>query len=248
MENKFYVYKWFNVETNEIFYIGKGSKNRYKQVTQRNKLFKEYLNKNNCKSEILQYFENEIDAFEYEHNLIIELKQRGMCSCNLDHGGRGGCNFSWTQEMRDYKSKYNPMKDSYQKMRMSINNPMKNKEIAKHVGEKTRKAVIIDGTRYEGVKIAAKALGVWDITISRWCKRGYNTEFKPCRYADSEQKEYKVKISNSRAVIINGKRFNSVREAAKYYNTWSETIIRNIRKHHLLFGKYKCEYDNQQAS
>lgn len=48
MEKRFYVYKWFNIETNEVFYIGKGCNNRYKDVSKRNKLFLEYYNNNPC--------------------------------------------------------------------------------------------------------------------------------------------------------------------------------------------------------
>lgn len=44
----FYVYEWYNVDNNEIFYVGKGAKNRYKDVYRRNKIFKEYLKNNNC--------------------------------------------------------------------------------------------------------------------------------------------------------------------------------------------------------
>ena len=28
MENNFYVYEWYNLETNEVFYVGKGSKTK----------------------------------------------------------------------------------------------------------------------------------------------------------------------------------------------------------------------------
>lgn len=29
MENNFYVYEWYNIDTQEIFYVGKGSGKRY---------------------------------------------------------------------------------------------------------------------------------------------------------------------------------------------------------------------------
>lgn len=28
---KFYVYEWYNIDTNEVFYVGKGCGNRYKE-------------------------------------------------------------------------------------------------------------------------------------------------------------------------------------------------------------------------
>lgn len=30
MKNKYYVYEWYIVETGEVFYLGKGCRNRYK--------------------------------------------------------------------------------------------------------------------------------------------------------------------------------------------------------------------------
>lgn len=42
----FYVYEWYNIDTNEIFYVGKGCGERYKQATKRNKLFQENYFKN----------------------------------------------------------------------------------------------------------------------------------------------------------------------------------------------------------
>ena len=40
----FYVYEWYIVETGEIFYVGKGCKNRYKSTCHRNRLFDEFMN------------------------------------------------------------------------------------------------------------------------------------------------------------------------------------------------------------
>lgn len=42
MENKYYVYEWHDVDTDEILYIGKGCKGRYKSLHSRNKKFLEY--------------------------------------------------------------------------------------------------------------------------------------------------------------------------------------------------------------
>ena len=39
----FYVYEWFIVETNFVFYVGKGCRNRYK-VRKHNKLFNYIIN------------------------------------------------------------------------------------------------------------------------------------------------------------------------------------------------------------
>ena len=52
----FYVYEWYIKETNEIFYVGKGSEQRYKVTYDRNKLFNEIIQNHNCESRIVKYF------------------------------------------------------------------------------------------------------------------------------------------------------------------------------------------------
>jgi len=68
MDDRFYVYKWYYKDSNKIFYIGKGVKNRYKTLTHRNKKFLEIYNANplNCVSEIVKYFDTEEEAFVHE--------------------------------------------------------------------------------------------------------------------------------------------------------------------------------------
>ena len=78
----FYVYKWFNTETNEVFYIGKGCNNRYKEVSKRNKDFLEYYNNNPCQSEIIEYFKTEEEAFKKEHELIQQYRSKGQAQTN----------------------------------------------------------------------------------------------------------------------------------------------------------------------
>lgn len=247
----FYVYEWFIVETNEIIYVGKGCKNRYKQTAKRNKIFQEFLKRFNCKNRIIKYFENEDNAFEYEHKRILELKNIGQAVCNLDYGGTGGTHFCWTNEMKEYKSLYNPMKLKQQRERMSLKNPMKNADVAKKVGKKHMRSVVINGKFYNGVKVAAKELNVCEFTITTWCKRGYDTSGNPCRYANETQKQYPItKITNPqattpKAVIIDNIRFETVKDGAKYLNGCSECLIKAIKANRPYKG-HNCRYDNQQ--
>lgn len=240
----FYVYAWYNVETKFIFYVGKGCGNRYRQVRNRNELFQKYYKSHKCSVKIIKRFVNEQDAFKYEERHIKRLKRIGQCICNLDNGGRGGVNFIWTEEMRRYKSEYNPMKDSNQRKRMSRNNPMKNPEVSKRVADKNRKRPIINNVLYDSLEDASENYGVHPVTISKWCKRGYDTEFNPCHYLGEEQKEFKKKVTNSKSVIIDGRKFDSVKDAARYYNTYSESIIRAIKAGRKFKGM-SCEYGDQ---
>lgn len=243
----FYVYRWYNLENDFTFYVGKGCKDRYKTVRGRNRLFMSYYSNNNCSVEILKYFDREDDALAYEHKMIIQYKNKGECTCNVSDGGYGGLSFVWTKDMRDYKSKYNPMKSSTQRDRMSKFNPMKNSDIAKVVGFKHRKFPVINDIEYNSVEEAASKYNVTKVTIQRWCKRGYSTDYLPCYYKGENQVAFTVHTTSSRGVIVDDMYFLSVRDASKYLNTYPEKIIRAIKAGKDVFG-HICKYANQQPS
>ncbi len=48
MENKYYVYEWFIVSTDEVFYVGKGCGDRYKKLSGRNKFFMDMYRTHQC--------------------------------------------------------------------------------------------------------------------------------------------------------------------------------------------------------
>ena len=140
------------------------------------------------------------------------------------------------------------MKEEEQRERMRQNNPMHNKEIALKNGKKHKRAVIIDGVYYEGVIDAAQACGVRDVTVSAWCKRGYNTQGKPCRYADEEQKEY-VLPKQGKGVIIDGTDYYpTVKEAALALGAKDSSPLCKALKQNKTYKGHKCEYANQQPS
>ena len=242
----FYVYEWYNVNTNEIFYVGKGCGNRYKQVSCRNQLFRDYYENNECAVRIVKEFEDEQEAFSYEHKRIVELKQESQCSCNLDDGGTGGVNFIWTPEMRAYKSIHNPMKEEEQRERMRANNPMYNEEIAKKVAHSKSKVVCYNGIETTCREIAdSKQLHIG--TVQRWCKRGYDTEGNPCHYKDTPV-QGKKKTTCSREILIDGQLFPSVRAGADFLGVKdSSPLCRALKTTHKYKG-HICEYANQQPS
>ena len=184
---KFYVYEWFIVETKEIFYVGKGSKNRYKH-RKHNNLFNYILQNNNCNSRIIKEFNTEEEAFEYEYIRINELWEKGQCKANIYKGGMGGTTKWWTPELKEKYSKQNVMKSKEQRERMSINNPMKNEETKKKVIEKISKKIVIGDIIYNSIKEASKVFGVYDTAINYWLKRGYARNLQKCYYLEDKPK------------------------------------------------------------
>ena len=248
----FYVYEWYIKETGEIIYVGKGCRNRYK-VRKHNRLFNEMIKRYDCESRIIKTFESESEAFEYEYERIVELKSLNQCVCNINKGGSGGTVEWWTDEMRKKYSESNVMKSEAQRKRMSENNPMKNKDIAYKRGKKKRRKVVINGKLYDGLKIAAKELNVAEYTVLCWCKKGYDTYGNPCRYADEKQKpysefkRYNPKATNLRPVLVDGKRFMTMTDAASYLGTTIQNLSYHMKRSGICKG-HKCEYDNQQPS
>ena len=89
-DNRFYVYEWYNIDTGEVFYVGKGCSSRYKTVTGRNRYFTNYHKKYNCDVRKIKECMIEKDAFELEIEKIKYYRETGQCKCNLSDGGEGG--------------------------------------------------------------------------------------------------------------------------------------------------------------
>ena len=239
----YYVYEWFNTDTNEVFYVGKGINKRYK-TRKRNKQFNDYLKTNNCDSRIIQYFENEKDAFEFEYVYINLMKAQGYCKCNLHCGGAGGSGEFWTEELRKEYSEHNVMKSEYQRERMSRNNPMKNKQICEKVNSRKRKAVIIGEKEYDSIKDAVRDLNTSSECIAYWCKRGANPKGEVCRYKNSPQVIYDGKRFNKggcKPIIYKDKEYESPIDIAKEMNISVYKIYRWAKKGFDEYGNI-CRY------
>lgn len=246
---RFYVYKWIDKDSKEVFYVGKGCGKRYKDTSNRNKYFMDYINTHNVESLIVKYFDTEDEAFAYELELTTHYKNLGQCKCSLMTGGYGGYSKVWTKEMKEYWSKYNPMKDEKQRERMSVKNPMKDSNVANIVGEKHKKAVIINKIKYNSVYEAAKANNVYDATIIRWCNRGYDTNGNPCRYENEKQKSFIIQKTNSKKILVDKELlFNSLREAANFFGVKDTSPLCKALKTNKPYHNHIVEYVNQQPS
>lgn len=232
---KFYVYKWYIKSTNEVFYIGKGCGNRYKDTYDRNQIFKqEYYNVYpDCISEIIQYYDTEDEAFEEEEKLIAYYRSIGQAKANIDKGGSGGYKSQWTPELRSYMSKYNPMK-----------NP---ETVRKSVEHRPYRAIRYKDTIYNNASELIPITGYSLSKICEYAKRGYDTNYNLCQYVDTEYEsiDYHKQFLNpaSKKVIIDGdKLFDTLIEAAKYIGGNAQSLGRALKKHHKTFKGHTCEY------
>lgn len=239
----YYVYEWYNEITGEVFYVGKGTKNRYK-VKKHNKKFNEYIKNNKCESRITKTFESEKDAFEYEYTRILELKSIGQCKCNIYNGGYGGSTEWWTDELKEKYSKNNVMKSESQRKRMSENNPMKNPETALKANSHKRRAVIINGIKYESITDAMKRYNTFYEAIAKWCEKGINPYGEICRFEDSEQVIFNGRRYNkggSKPVKYNGTEYECVKDCAKAIGVSENTVNHWLKRGFDIKGN-QCRY------
>lgn len=134
--NEFYVYKWFRKSNNEVFYIGKGKNQRYKNTTHRNDYFKNIIHKypDDVDVAFVQTNLSEEAAFALEKKLIAEYKAKGQCYANFHEGGCGGNTGHYDNPERSKKI------SEFAKKRIGILNPMYGKTHTPEVRERLRQA------------------------------------------------------------------------------------------------------------
>ena len=89
-ESNYYVYEWIRLDTNEPFYVGKGCKNRWRSLDNRNKWFKNIVKKIPCVVNILHDNLDEDIANDLEVWYIREYRDIiGYDLVNIADGGEG---------------------------------------------------------------------------------------------------------------------------------------------------------------
>lgn len=239
----YYVYEWFIVDTNEVIYVGKGSNKRYK-VRKHNRFFNDMVKKYKCESRIIKRFKSEEDAFNYEYKRINELREIGQCVCNIYDGGFGGTTSWWTDDRRKYYSDHNVMKLKDQRKRMSLNNPMKDHEVAAKTNSYKRRPVIIDGREYESITAVADEYMTSHECVDKWCNKGKNPYGETCRYKDSKQVIFKGKRYNKggcRPLRYKGKEYESPIDLAEELKLHHSTVCRWAKRGYDPEGN-ECRY------
>lgn len=88
----FYVYAHIRLDTNTVFYIGKGKGRRSRKKLGRNAYWNNIVQSVGYRIEIIANNLSEKDAFNKEVELISYYKDLGQCEANLTNGGEGPSN------------------------------------------------------------------------------------------------------------------------------------------------------------
>lgn len=103
--NNYYIYEWFIVDTDEVFYVGKGKERRAETVLGRNKFFKDMYNTHNCNFRIKIDNLKEDEAFEYERALIKYYREH-YPEYRLTNQTDGGEGVSGWKPDEEWKKKF----------------------------------------------------------------------------------------------------------------------------------------------
>lgn len=97
----FYVYAHYTLDTNKIFYVGKGKLKRHLSKANRNKFWHNIVNKHGFKAVILYDNLNEPESFLREIAIIKSLKRHGFKLANLSTGGEGSSGFKQSEQFKE---------------------------------------------------------------------------------------------------------------------------------------------------
>lgn len=97
----FYVYEHIRPDTGMVFYVGKGSKDRYKYFHKRNKYWNKIVNKAGgfTVKKIIENVDEEL-ALLAEVERINQLRKLGVKLANITDGGEGCVGLRHTQEAK----------------------------------------------------------------------------------------------------------------------------------------------------
>lgn len=167
-EKKYYVYAWFYKQSGKIFYIGKGTKYRYRSKKRDNKKLVEIINSNECDSIILKGNLDEKEAFECEKEMITKYRELGHPLINIQDGGHLPPNHSGVHRTYETKEKMSTsMKRHYD------NHPELRKEASDKMKEflKTEK-----GKEFQRKSIESRNNDEFRKQQSIKCRKANNTE------------------------------------------------------------------------
>ena len=150
-----YTYAHIRLDTNEVFYIGKGTSNRINRTDFRNKHWHNVVNKAGFKGVVLKEFETANEAFEHEKIMIAYHKSIGCNLVNQSNGGEGNSSVGGFT----FKGKKHSQ-ESIEKCRLINLGKPKTLESKLKNAESHKQAIKINNIIYNSWLEASKILGI----------------------------------------------------------------------------------------
>ncbi len=220
--NRFYVYTHSKLNTNEVFYIGKGSGNRAWSKSGRNNYWHNITNKYNYKVKILIKNLSEDEALLYERLGQMDLKPKANIKKCGSKGGNGGANkgLKWSEKAKKKHSlamknrDFTPWNKGTKKLIKSNSGSFtskntkgeKNPFYGKKHSQETKEKISNLNKKRKGEKVTKKAL--------ENLRKGFLKTSKPFICLETNEKFYslskaavKLKISKAGiSLVLNNKR------------------------------------------
>lgn len=206
---KYYIYAHSIPASKEIFYIGKGCGNRKDFRSNRSEFWKRTVSKYGLEVSLLAENLSEKAAYKKERQLITAYKKIGLCRVNMSLGGDG------------VKVKKRWWGDK-------ISKAMKGKNKGRGLESHSYKDIVSKEQLLKWYVEENKNI----IEISKLCGLSTTTLTTRLRSFGIEVRQagrIKIKIK----CLKDGRVFNSIADAARYYGVFRE----NIKK--VLLGQYK---------
>lgn len=263
--NRFYVYIWIRKDINAVFYVGKGTKNRYKDLSMRNKYFLNIVNKiglDNIEIKIIENNLTEEEAFNKEKEYIQYYKDRGIKLANMTSGGEGSSNWYnyLTEEEKEHHKEISKSflgKKHTEETKNKISQSAKGRtwddahkklfsEMAKGRPSGFKGHKHTDASK---VKMREKAIGRPNVRKGK--KTSQETKLK---ISESLKKYAKTHVSpTAKAVVVLDKNntiineFNSVKDCTQYYANCDIPISPACVRKYLKTGKtFNSQFDRHK--
>ena len=142
-ERVYYVYIWYIVETNEVFYVGKGKGKRYKDTSNRNKFFRDMYTSHNCNVRKIHENLTEFEAFQKEREAVKWYRENtNFRLTNQTDGGEGSSGWIPPKEFREKQSKIHKeqwqdeeFREKMMAIRTDEDGPYKSKDFRKKMSQ-----------------------------------------------------------------------------------------------------------------
>lgn len=184
-EKKYYVYAWFYKQSGKLFYIGKGTKYRYRSKKRDNPKLVDIINSCDCDSKILEGNLTEKEAYDLEKEMIKKYRSLGHPLINIQDGGHLPPNHSGTHKSEEVKRKMSESRKEYFK-----NHPEARIEASERMKNFFRTE---EGKEFQKKSIEARNNDEFRMKLSEKCRKANNTEEYKNRQSQIIKKRWESK-------------------------------------------------------